>query len=175
MDNVFFVGDVDDSLERDIIMPLTNAVREQAKYKDGQIDLWINSFGGYVHLIDHIIELVEIAKRDGVIVRTIVPGVAFSAGSMLAVTGTPGHRFISNKGEHLIHYGQVASFETTPNQVERFSKWKDRNFKRNLEHYRKYCNIPNLEREMLDDGWFVTAKEAVRWGLADKYTTKLEL
>jgi len=172
-DNVFFIGDFDDALEQSVLVPLTKEIENQANLREGRIDLYINSYGGYGALLDHMVELVEMAKREDVTVRTIVPSVAFSAGSMLAITGTPGERYIGRNAEHLIHYGQIASFETTPKQVERFSKWKDRSFKRNLAHYKKYCNVPDIDSEMMDEGFFVVAKDAIRWGMADHFTDKL--
>jgi ATP-dependent protease ClpP protease subunit len=120
-------------------------------------------------------ELVELAKANGVVVRTIVPDIAFSAGSMLAITGTIGERYIGRKAQHLIHYGQIMSFETTEQQIDRFTAYKKRLFKGNLDHYNKYCSVPNLDQQILDDGFFVTAKDAIKWKLADKYMEKLEL
>ena len=174
-DNTFFIGDFDDSLEQQIIVPLTQEIRKQAELKDGRIDLYINSCGGYLHLVNHMTELVELAKSNGVIVRTIVPDIAFSAGSMLAITGTKGERYIGKRAEHLIHYGQIMSFETTEQQIDRFTAHKKRIFKGNLDHYKKYCDVPNLDQQMLDDGFFVTAKDAIKWGMADKYMEKLDI
>lgn len=174
-DNIFFIGDFDDALEDRVIIPLTQEISKQSKEKEGRIDLYINSVGGYVHLVSHMVELVEIAKAQGVVVRTVVPDMAFSAGSMLAVSGSPGERYIARKAEHLIHYGQIMSFETTPEQVKRFTAWKDRKFKANLEHYKKYCDIPDLDKHILDDGFFVTAPQAIKWSMADKYMEKLEV
>lgn len=174
-DNRFIINDFDDALENTIILPLTQEIAKQANEKDGRIDLYINSIGGYLHLVNHMTELVEIAKSNGVIVRTIVPDIAFSAGSMLAITGTPGERYIGRRAEHLIHYGQIMSFETTEEQIDRYANHKKRMFRGNYEHYTKYCNVPGLDQKMLDDGYFVTSKEAIRWGMADKYMEKLEL
>lgn len=174
-DNIFFIGDFDDELERTTIVPLAQEIKRQAKVKDGRIDLHINSCGGYVHLVQHIIELVEQAKRNDIVVRTIVPSMAFSAGSMLAITGTPGERYIARGAEHLVHYGQIMSFETTPTQVERFRQWKERAFKANLTHYKKYAEIPNLEENIQDDGWFVPARDCIKYKMADKYLEKMEL
>lgn len=174
-ENVFFIGDFDDALENSTLVPLTKEIRNQISKTDGRIDLYINSVGGYVHLVNHMIELLEIAKDNGVVVRTIVPDMAFSAGSMLAIVGTPGERYIARKAEHLIHYGQIMSFETTQEQIKRFTAWKDRKFKANLDHYRKYCDIPDLDKHILDDGFFVTAQQAIKWGMADKYMEKLDL
>lgn len=174
-DNVFFIGDFDDALERDIILPLTLEVAKQSREKDGRIDLYINSMGGYGHLLYHMVELVEAAKRQGVTVRTIVTNSAYSAGSMLAITGTLGHRYISRTGSHLIHYGSIASFESTPEQISRYTKMKNSFFKSNIDLYKKYANVPNLEQNIADDGFFVSAPEAIKWGLADKYMDKLEI
>lgn len=172
-DNVFFIGDFDDVLEQNIVIPLTQEISRQSEKKNGRIDLYINSCGGYLHLVNHLTELVEIAKAQDIVVRTIVPDIAFSAGSMLAITGTKGERYIGRRAEHLIHYGQLMSFETTEEQIDRFSKHKKRLFKGNYEHYVKYCSVPGLDQKMLDDGYFVTAAEAIRWGMADKYMEKL--
>lgn len=174
-ENVFFIGDFDDALERDVILPLTVEIAKQSKGKEGRIDLYINSMGGYGHLLFHFIELVEMAKRNGVVVRTIVTDSAFSAGSMLAITGTKGERYIARTASHLVHYGTIASMESTPEQIERYHKWKNRYFANNLAHYKKYADIPNVEQHIKDDGFFVTAAEAIKWKMADKYMDKLEI
>jgi ATP-dependent protease ClpP protease subunit len=174
-ENTFFIGDFDDSLERDLVLPLTMEIKNQAKQANGKIDLYINSMGGYGHLLFHMVDLVEMAKRQGVTVRTIVMDSAFSAGSMLAITGTPGERYIARTASHLVHYGSIASFEQTPEQIERFRKWKTRFFANNVSHYKKYSDIPNLEEHIKDDGFFVTAQESLKWKLADKYTDKFEM
>jgi len=173
--NIFVMNDFDDNMESSIVLPLTLEVQKQSQLRNGQIDIYVNSFGGYAHLVSHIIELVEIAKRNDVVVRTIVPSIAFSAGSMLAITGTPGHRYISRDGEHLIHHGSTGSMETTPTQIERFTQWKKRGFDLNLKHYKKYANVPNLDTEMLDDGFFVPANKCIKYGLADKYMDKFDI
>jgi len=173
-DNVFYISDFEDSLES-LFVPLVQEIKEQRKLREGRIDLHINSFGGYAHLVLGLVEYVELAKRDGVTVRTFVPSVAFSAGSMLAITGTSGERYISRTGEHLVHYGSTGSVETTPTQIERYRAWKDRDFKNTVKHYQKYANVPNLEQHLADDGFFVPARDCIKWGLADKYSDKLEL
>lgn len=174
-DNTFFIGDFDDQLEQTVIIPFTEEIKKQSELKKGRIDLFINSVGGYLHLVNHFTELVELAKAQGVVVRTIVPDIAFSAGSMLAITGSPGERYIGRRAEHLVHYGQIMSFETTEEQIDRFTAHKKRLFKGNLDHYKKYCNIPEIDQKMLDDGYFVPARKAIQWGMADKFMDKLVL
>lgn len=102
-ENTFFINDVDDNLERDIVVPLIREIEKQSKLKDGRIDLWVNSYGGYAHLAFQIVSLMELAKRNGVLVRTMVSSLAYSAGSVIAIAGTPGHRYIDKDAEHLLH------------------------------------------------------------------------
>lgn len=173
--NVFFLTDFDDNMEGNIVVSLTREIQAQRMLRDGHIDIYINSFGGYGHLADHIIELMELAKRDDVLVRTIVPSTAFSAGSMVAIAGSPGERYIARDGEHLIHYGTIGSTESTPEQLARFTEFKARKFKQALKHYQKYCDVPELEIRMLDDGYFVPAAKAVKWGLADHYLERFNV
>lgn len=176
-DNVFFLTDFDDTMEANIVLPLTREIQKQRTLKDGRIDLYINSFGGYKHLVYNLISLVEIAKREGITVRTIIPDVAYSAGSILAVTGTVGERYIERTGEHLIHYGSTGSHETTPEQAQRNFVWKQEGFKKILTTYKQYTNIPHdeLDRLMNDDSAFIPANKCIRWGLADKYMDKFDI
>jgi ATP-dependent protease ClpP protease subunit len=170
--NIFFLNDFDENLEGEIVLPLIRQIQHQRLLRDGRIDLHINSWGGYAHLVEHIISLVEVAKRDGIVVNTIVPAVAYSAGSMLAVAGTPGHRFIDRHAQHLVHYGTAGgSNESTPEQIQRMYDQKSRHFKRLREHYLTYTSIPEaeLDRLLVDDLAFLTAAKVIKYGMADKY------
>lgn len=173
--NVFFLADFDDQMESGLVLPLTREIQKQRNLKNGRIDLYINSFGGYRHLVFQLISLVELAKREGVVVRTIVPDVAYSAGSILAVTGTPGERYIERTAEHLIHYGLTGSSETTPEQVERNYIQKNQGFRKIRNHYEKYANVPDLEQLMNDDSAYIPATKCIRWGLADKLMEKFDI
>lgn len=174
--NTFYIGEFDEGMEESLMIPLTLAVKQQASLRDGRLDLFINSYGGNAHMLMHVIELVEMAKVNDVVVRTIVTGAAYSAGSMLAVAGTPGERYIGKDATHLVHYGNTgASADTTPLQAQRMHKANQESFKYVVKHYNKYCNIPNLEENILDDNWYITSTQAKRWGMADKFIDKYEL
>jgi ATP-dependent protease ClpP protease subunit len=174
--NIFYFTDFDDNMEANLVLPLTREIQHQRRLKHGQLDLYINSFGGYGHLVDHLVELVGLAKRNDIVVRTIVPSLAASAGSMLAITGTPGERYIARSAEHIVHYGTtIGTAETTPKQIERWAGFKNRDFKNVLTHYRKHCDIPNLDAEMMDDGFSIPATKAIAYGMADKYLEKFDI
>jgi ATP-dependent protease ClpP protease subunit len=173
--NIFVLNDFDDVMEANIPLALTLEIQKQRKYRDGRIDLYINSFGGYAHLVFHLTSLIELAKNDGVVVRTIVPSIAYSAGSILAITGTPGERYIDANAEHLIHYGRQGSMESTPEQLERNHVQKTEHFKRIKRHYQQYTNIPDIDTLMNDDSAFINSTKSIKWGLADKKMDKFDI
>lgn len=176
-ENVFFLNDFDDDMEGGAVLPLIKQIQKQRILREGRIDLYINSFGGYKHLVFQLISLIELAKREGITVRTVVPDIAYSAGSILAITGTPGERYIEKTAEHLIHYGSTGSMETTPEQLERNTTQKRENFKKILNHYKRYTDIDpdELNRLMNDDSAFISAPKCIKWGLADKYMEKFDI
>ena len=174
MDNVFQVGDFDDGMLIGLIPDFTEQIEKQRDLQNGHIDLWITSNGGDWYMFRHLFELVEIAKREGVVVRTVVPAKAYSAGSMLAITGTPGHRYIGKGAEHLVHYGYISTGESTPMQTTRTGEWKDSAWKQIVKHYNDYCNIPDLTEHLKDDWFIIPAAKCKTWGLADQYVDKLE-
>ena len=173
--NIFYFTDFDDNMESSLVIPLTREIQKQRRLRDGRLDFYINSFSGYAHLLFNIIELVEIARRENIVVRTIVPNLAASAGSMLAITGTPGERYIGRTAEHLVHYGTTGGVEETPKQVERTSAYKSRDFQHRINLYRKYCEIPDLDSEMMDNGWFIPAAKCLKFKMADKYIDKFDI
>lgn len=163
-------------MDQNLLIPLTTAVRQQSELREGRIDLFITSYGGNANTLFHVVELVEMAKRNDVVVRTIVTTAAYSAGSMLAVAGTPGERYISKDALHLVHYGNTGvSADNTPLQAARRHNADQLMFKQVISHYNKYCDMPNLEHNILDDNWYIKATDAKRWGMADKYLDKFDL
>lgn len=174
-DQTFFIYDFDETIEQHIIPDLYEQIKEQSKLKDGHINLMINSPGGYTHVLFHLIDMVEMAKRNGVIVRTVVPDMAYSCGSMLAIAGTPGERYIARTAKHLIHLGFQMSGESTMEQIERNHNDKKAHFQKILKHYKKYSDVPELEKHVEDDNFYVDATKAIKWKLADKFTDKFPI
>lgn len=172
--NHFYIGEFDEGLEE--MMPaLSLEIERQANEKAGVLDLYINSYGGNSDVANHMVSLIEIAKAHDIVVRTIVTSAAFSAGSWVAVTGTPGERYIAKTAAHLVHYGTIGSASGTPTQQERAAEFAKMWFRQTLSHYNHYCDIPNLADEINDDGFYIPSIKAVKWGMADKYLDKFTL
>ena len=175
-DNRFYItGEFDTDMEAAVVPALRAEIDAQAAKRVGRLELWISSVGGNTWVLIQIVELVELAKRKGVTVRTVVTSHAYSCGSMLAVTGTKGERYISRYAEHLAHYGTFDGYRKhTPLQVERAAEHFKRWTTTIRDHYAKYANIPDLDGKLRDDHLWVPADEAIAWGMADKYMEELK-
>ena len=172
--NHFYIGEFDGGME-EILPPLSIEIERQAEYRYGVVNLFINSYGGNADIANHMVSLIEIAKSHDVTVRTIVTGAAYSAGSYVAVTGTPGERYIARHASHLVHYGTITALAGTPTQQDRAHEFNRMWFKQTIEHYGKYAAIPNLADHINDDGFYIPAVKCMRWKMADKYLDKFVL
>lgn len=174
-ENRFYItGDFNKDMAEGVVPHLRKEIDKQADRANGLIEFYVSSHGGYAFVLIQIVELMELAKRRGVKVRTIVTSHAYSCGSLLAVAGSKGERFISRYAEHLAHYGSFDGYrKTTPLQVERDADAARRWTARILDHYQRYCDIPDLAEQLKDDSFWVPADKAILWGMADKYTEQL--
>jgi len=135
---------------------------------DKAISLYINSPGGSVTAGMAIYDTMQYIKPD---IHTIVMGQAASMGSLLATAGTQGHRYILPNARHMIHQplggasGQATDVEI---QARELLRWKKVLTEIYVTHTgREYEVLANdMERD-----FFMTAEEAVKYGLADKVLT----
>jgi ATP-dependent Clp protease protease subunit len=104
-------------------------------------------------------------------IHTIVMGQAASMGSLLATAGSPGHRYILPNARHMIHQplggasGQATDVEI---QARELLRWKTVLTDIYVKHTGK--SHEELRADMERD-FFMTADEAVKYGLADKVLT----
>jgi ATP-dependent Clp protease protease subunit len=107
-------------------------------------------------------------------IQTIVMGQACSMGSLLAAAGTQGKRLILPHARHMIHQplggasGQATDVQIQANELLR---WKEEL----TLIYQKHTGQPleKLRADMERDN-FMTAEQAVAYGLADKVVTSRE-
>ena len=141
----------------------------ESQSPDTDITLYINSPGGSVTAGMSIYDTMNFVKCD---ISTVVMGQACSMGSLLASAGTKGKRFILPNSRHMIHQplggasGQATDVEI---QAKELLRWK----KVLTEIYVKTTgkDYATLESDMERDN-FMTADEAVAYGLADKIVDK---
>jgi ATP-dependent protease ClpP protease subunit len=171
---VYIHGEFNESMV-ELLPQIQTIIDSQKKLKEGKIIFDINSIGGSGQILMSFINLIEKAKKEGVIVETIVQCKGSSCGSMLACSGTVGHRYISEYAEHLCHFGSGWSKWASPTQIERGAEYALRWQNNAKAMYKKYCEptaqegyITKLFENMKDDCFYVPAEECIKYGLADK-------
>ena len=165
---VYIHDNFNDSLS--LILPnIDFIINEQKDKKEGKIIFDICSHGGYAYILKELLNRVEYAKSQNIIVETIVRSQAYSCGSMLAISGTKGHRYIGEYAEHLVHLGS-AGMRVQDNAE--FSRMKDhiqRHFDLVKNVYKKYANIENLDTKIENDSWYIYGEDCIKQGMADKF------
>ena len=132
---------------------------------------YINSPGGVVTAGMAIYDTMQFIKPD---VSTIVMGQACSMGSLLANAGARGKRMILTNARHMIHQpsggagGQATDMEI---QVTEILKMKKNLTQIYVDHNSKGKTFEELSKDMERDN-FMSAQEAVDYGLADEIITK---
>jgi ATP-dependent Clp protease, protease subunit len=145
------------------------------------IQFFINSPGGLVTAGLAIYDTMQFIKPD---VQTIVLGQAASMGSFLAQAGTPGKRFVLPESRTMIHRvssgtpgtrGSVHVQELQFEDAKRTYEESQRINKRLTELYVRHNTAGKTYEELFHSmkfDTFLSAEEAVKFGLADKVITK---
>lgn len=176
--------DIYSRLLRDRIIILHDDVNEQSasvivaqllflesEDSDKDIHFYINSPGGSVTAGMSIYDTMEFIKPD---VSTIVMGQACSMGSLLAQAGASGKRYILPHARHMIHQpsggarGQATDMEIQVKEILAMKKYLTDIY---VKHNTSGKSYEELAKDMERD-YFMSADEAVKYGLADKVISK---
>ena len=157
--------------ERSASIIVAQLLFAESQAPERDITIYINSPGGLVTAGMAIYDTMQYIKCD---IQTIVMGQACSMGSLLACSGTKGKRLILPHARHMIHQplggasGQATDVQIQANELLR---WKAEL----TQVYQKHTGQPleKLQADMERDN-FMTAEQAVAYGLADKVVTKRE-
>jgi ATP-dependent Clp protease protease subunit len=138
---------------------------------DKDINLFINSPGGVVTAGLAIYDTMQFIKPK---VATYVMGQACSMGSFLANAGAPGKRFMLPNARHMIHQpsggarGMASDIEISYKEIMHIKKRLTELY---LVHNTGGKTYQDFERDM-DRDRFMSAEEAVEYGLVDKIITQ---
>jgi ATP-dependent Clp protease protease subunit len=171
---VFLNGGVDDHSANLIVAQLLH-LESQDSEKD--IHLYINSPGGLVTAGLSIYDVMQFIKPD---VATYVMGQACSMGSFLAMAGAPGKRYVLPESRTMIHrvssgtpstrgsvHVQELQFEDAKRTYEESQRLNERLTQLYVKHNTKGKTYDEMYNTMKFDT-FLSAQEAVDYGLADK-------
>lgn len=161
---VFLNGEVND--------PVSNSICAQflfleAENPDADINFYINSPGGVVTAGMAMYDTMQYIKSP---VSTIVMGQACSMGSFLANAGAPGKRFILPNARHMIHQpsggarGQATDIQIQAREIQKMKEVLTGLYVTHNSAGKTYDQFAeDMERD-----YFMSAQEAVDYGLADK-------
>jgi len=162
-ERIIFLGDViDDGVANTVIAQLLFLESEDPK-KD--IKLYINSPGGSVTAGLAIYDTMQYVKPD---VATICVGIAASMAAVLFAAGAKDKRFVLPNSEVMMHQvmggaeGQATDIKI---RAEHILRIKDRLNQILARHTGQ--PIEKIEKDT-DRDFFLTAEEAVKYGVADK-------
>ena len=82
------------------------------------LNVWINSGGGNAYQTTAILNMFNLASARGTIIRTYNICRAASSASMIAVSGTPGYRYMAENAYNLVHYGNSRYEISHSNELE---------------------------------------------------------
>jgi ATP-dependent Clp protease protease subunit len=138
---------------------------------DKDILFYINSPGGVVTAGMAIYDTMQFIKPD---VSTVVMGQACSMGSLLATAGAAGKRLILPSARHMIHQpsggasGQATDIQIQAQEILKMKRYLAEIY---VKHNTASKTFEQLTLDMERDN-FMSAEEAVTYGLADKIITK---
>ena len=163
---IFISGPINDEVASVVIAQLIFLENEDAK-KD--ITLYVNSPGGQVASGLAIIDTMNYVKPD---VSTVCIGMAASMGAMILSAGTKGKRFALPNSEVMIHQplggaeGQASDIAIAAENI-----LKTRNVLYKMLAKNTGKTVAQIEKDA-DRNYWVSAEDAVKYGLVDKVITK---
>jgi ATP-dependent Clp protease protease subunit len=173
----------DDVNERSASVIVAQLLFLEAENPDKDINFYINSPGGSVSAGLSIYDTMQFIKCD---VSTIVMGQACSMGSFLAQAGTAGKRLVLPQSRTMIHrvssgtpgtkgsvHVQELQFEDAKRSFEESQRVNEVLTKLYVKHNTAGKTYEEMFSAMKFDT-FLSAEEAVQWGLADRVIERRE-
>ena len=162
-DNIIFLGTaIDDNVANAVVAQMLFLESEDP---DKDIQIYINSPGGSVTAGLAIYDTMQFVKND---IVTYCVGQAASMGAHLLAAGTKGKRFALPSARIMIHQpsggaqGQASDIEISYREIQRL--------KESLAGALSKHTGQNLKKVMkdMDRDYFMSAEEAMEYGIVDK-------
>lgn len=166
-DRIIFLGEEVNDVTAGLVVAQLLFLESEDPGKD--INLYINSPGGSVTAGMAIYDTMQFVKCD---VATICVGLAASMGAFLFAGGAKGKRMILPNAEIMIHQpsggarGQATDIQIVANEILRTKRRLNEILAANTGKPIEVIEV-DTERD-----YYMTAEEAVAYGLADKIITK---
>lgn len=140
-------------------LEISKEIDNQAKQKNGKIIFNINGGNCDDRILEGFLGLINYAKEEGVIVETIVEQMAYSCGSLIAFSGSVGHRYISRNAEYRYYPVSVETMLSYGREYDHIGTAMRGYITEHL-----YRDMENIR----DNNFYIPAKECIKYGLANK-------
>src|SRR5690554_511212 len=166
-DRIIFLGDVvTDQLANLVIAQLLFL---EAENRDKDIYLYINSPGGSATAALAMYDTIQYIKPD---VQTICMGQAASAGALLLASGTKGKRYALPYARIMIHQPSGgAQGKATEAEIHIRELLRIREIQNEILSKHTGKDIEQIRRDVEQD-YFMSAQEAVEYGIIDEVITR---
>lgn len=167
--SIYLWGAVDDKSAKEVT---TKMLLLEADKPGEEIKFYINSPGGVVTSGMVIYDTMQMIQSP---VSTICMGLAASMGSILLSGGVKGKRYIYPHGEVMIHQPSIGGyFQATSADIEIHAKQMQRTkeISANILANNTGKSFERIMKDFDRDYW-MDAKEAVEYGIADEIVEKL--
>lgn len=165
----FDVENMTEEEKIEFIENLENVISEY-EVKKPEITLIINSPGGEY---DHLIQIYDTIQLLDASVRTVVNGSAFSAGAILAISGTCGKRYITPNSRLMFHAvsmgmeGKVQDTRVDLKEAERLNHQM-------AQLIKHHTGITDEKVQLYTDrDIYITPEEAVKLKMIDEIVTSI--
>ncbi|MBL3525645.1 ATP-dependent Clp protease proteolytic subunit [Serratia plymuthica] len=159
---IFLNGEVNDAIAELVCAQLLFL---EAENPEKPIHLYINSPGGAITSGFAIYDTMRFINAQ---VHTLCMGTARSMGSFLLMAGEPGHRAALPNASLHVHQ-PLGGFQGQASDIFIHAEEMRRTKERVVRLYAEHCGHSAEEVEhVLDRDRFMTADEAVEWGLVDR-------
>ena len=164
---MYFSDGFDSNTTKPVIQTIIEKNLMPNSQRPNELTLVINSPGGQVH---SAFALIDTMKGSAIPVKTVGLGMIASCGLLTFMSGTKGRRVITPNTSILSHqysWGSGGKEHELFARVREFELSTDRM----IQHYKKCTGLSEKKvRDILlppEDRW-LSAKEAVKYGIADK-------
>jgi ATP-dependent Clp protease protease subunit len=133
------------------------------------IKIFINSDGGYVATVLHVIDMIHLSKTP---VYTIGMGRVYSAGGLLLMAGHK--RYIFPHTSCLIHDGSSGAIGSIGKMIDNLEFTKE--LEKRIKQY--ILSSTHITEEIYDQNyrrdWFMFSEEIIKLGIADEIVTDID-
>ena len=134
------------------------------------LNVWINSGGGKDNITQSVLSMFDIASAKGAIIKTYNLRQAGSNASVIAVSGTPGYRYMAERAFNYIHFGNKSRQISHENEMD-FVIADLKYFANEYKHL--YLDKTNLKEQEIrkyhniEGSGLLNAEQCLKKGLCD--------